>query len=258
MTSSAHNDLILDQFTRQATPFNMAGTITDEKALRLIVEAGRPGPEDTVLDVACGGGIIVCAFAPHVKHVTGIDLTPAMLDRCRKLASEKGTSNVAWQQGDVTKLPFPDASFSILVTRFSFHHFVDPLAVLKEMVRVCKPGGRVVLVDMYASEDAAKASEWNQLEKLRDPSHVRCLTLSGLKALFGMVGLPAPHAAFYELTDTVQALLGRSFPHPGDDKKITEMFAKSVEDDSLGIPVRRDGDQLRYVYPTAILSAVRF
>jgi ubiquinone/menaquinone biosynthesis C-methylase UbiE len=257
MSDAAHQDLILDQFTRQATPFSTADTITDANALRTIVEAATPGPGDTVLDVACGGGIIVCAFAPEVKHATGIDMTPAMLDRARQLAAEKGLANVSWDQGDVGLLPYADGAFDIVVIRFSMHHFLDPIGVLREMVRVCAPGGRVVVVDMHASEDPAKAAEWNRLEKLRDPSHVRCLTLTELKALFGTAGLPAPQAGFYELRDDVRNLLRRSFPNPGDDVKIVEMFAASAEDDRLGIPVRREGDRIEYAYPVAVLAARR-
>ncbi len=257
MSDTAHQDLILDQFTRQATPFSTADTITDASALRMVVEAARPGPGDTVLDLACGGGIIVCAFAPEVKHATGIDMTPAMLDRARQLAAEKGLANVSWDQGDVGSLPYADGAFDIVVTRFSMHHFLDPLLVLREMVRVCAPGGRVVVVDMHASEDPAKAIEWNRLEKLRDPSHVRCLTLTELRALFRAAGLPAPQAGFYELRDEVRNLLRRSFPNPGDDAKIVEMFVASAEDDRLGIPVRREGERINYAYPIAILAAKR-
>ena len=257
MSDAGHQERILDQFTRQATPFSTANTITDANALRMIVEAATPAPGDTVLDVACGGGIIVCAFAPEVKHSTGIDMTPAMLDRARQHAAEKGVTNVSWDQGDVGSLPYADGTFNIVVTRFSMHHFLDPVSVLREMVRVCAPGGRVVVVDMYASDNPAKAAEWNREEKLRDPSHVRCLTLPELKGLFGSAGLPEPRATFYELRDEVRNLLKRSFPNPGDDVKIIEMFAASAEDDRMGIPVQRDGDRLNYAYPIAILAARR-
>jgi SAM-dependent methyltransferase len=257
VTSTGHRDRIVDQFTRQATPFNTAPTITDENALKLLVAASRPGLADKVLDVACGGGIVVCAFAPHVAHATGIDLTPAMLDHAHNLASREQLSNVTWHHGDVTALPYPDNSFSIVVTRFSLHHLVNPVATLKDMVRVCSSGGRIIVADMYASENASKAAQWNRLERLRDPSHVRCLSLPELQQLFTKVGLPPPKVEFYELTDSVDALLSRSFPNPGDDDKIKQMFGKAVVDDSLGITVERDGDELRYHYPVAILSAVR-
>jgi hypothetical protein len=55
----------------------------------------------------------------------------------------------------------------------------------------------------------------------------------------------------------VRNLLRRSFPNPGDDVKIIEMFAASAEDDRMGIPVRREGDRIEYAYPVAILAARR-
>jgi ubiquinone/menaquinone biosynthesis C-methylase UbiE len=255
MSDTTHHELILDQFTRQATPFSTAQPIADANALRMIVDAAAPRPGDTVLDVACGGGLVVCAFAPHVRHATGIDMTPAMLDRARLLAAEKGIGNVTWEQGDVAHLPYPDGTFDVVVTRFSMHHFLDPLAVLREMTRVVAPGGRVVVVDMYAPDDPTKAAAWNRAERLRDPSHVRCLTLSELQRLFPAAGLPEPRASFYELRDEIRNLLARSFPNPGDDVKIIEMYAASAEDDRLGIPVRRDGDRIDYAFRIAILAA---
>jgi ubiquinone/menaquinone biosynthesis C-methylase UbiE len=257
MADANHQGLILDQFTRQATVFSTASAITDEDALRMIVEAARPGASDTVLDVACGGGIVVCAFAPHVRQATGIDVTPAMLGRARALAAEKGVSNVSWRRGDVSALPYEDGSFTILVTRFAFHHFLEPLAVLREMVRVCAPEGRIVVVDTCASEDPAKAAEFNRLEKLRDPSHARNLTLTELKGLFRAVDLPEPQVTSYELRSEVRSLLARSFPNPGDDLKIIEMFRASAADDRLGIPVRLDGEKIQYAYPVTILAAQR-
>jgi ubiquinone/menaquinone biosynthesis C-methylase UbiE len=102
--------------------------------------AARPTNSDTVLDVCCGPGIVVCAFAPHVRQATGLDFTPVMLDRARALAAEHGLRNVALDQGDAYALPYPDGSFTIVVTRYSLHHLDDPAAALREMVRVCAPG----------------------------------------------------------------------------------------------------------------------
>jgi SAM-dependent methyltransferase len=257
MADANHQDLILDQFTRQATVFSTAPAITDGEALGMIIRAAGPGPDDRLLDVACGPGLVVCAFAPHVREAIGIDMTPAMLGRARKLAADKGVANVAWRQGDVYSLPYDDGSFTIVTTRFSCHHFLDPAAVLREMVRICAPEGRIIVVDDYASEDPAKAATFNRLEKLRDPSHSRCLSLTELKGLFAAVGLPDPDATFYELRGDVPGLLARSFPNPGDDLEIIEMFKASAADDRLGVPVRLDGDEIYYAYPVAILAATR-
>ncbi len=137
-----HRERILDQFTRQAEPFSSAPAIRNQEALNRIVELSSASPEDTVLDVACGPGLLVCAFARVVRHATGIDLTPAMLEKARELQEQQGIRNVTWRQGDVLPLPFDDGEFSIVSARFAFHHFLNPLAVLKEMGRVCGTGGR--------------------------------------------------------------------------------------------------------------------
>ena len=255
MSDTTHDELIRDQFTRQATPFSTAAPIADEGALKLIVEAAQAGPDDTALDVACGGGIVVCGLAPHVRRATGIDMTPAMLERARRLAAEKGIANVSWREGDVTRLPYPDGAFTIVTTRFAVHHFPDPAAVFREMVRVCATGGRVVVIDTYVSPNPAKGAEFNRLELLRDPSHMRCLALAELQDLYRDRGLGEPQLRFSELRDTVDNLLARSFPNPGDDRKIIDLFAASIDDDRLGIEVYRDGDALRYAYPVAILAA---
>src|SRR5438067_13132411 len=186
MATSKHSDLILDQFTRQAVPFATAPSIKDEAALKLVVELSGAGAEDTVLDVACGPGLIVVAFARVVKHATGIDITPAMLKRATVYAAEQGVSNVTWRQGDVLPLPYPDASFSIVSSRFAFHHFLDPLAVLREMTRVATPGGRVVVVD--STPEARRADAFNRMERLRDPSHVRSLPVDEHRELYAAVG----------------------------------------------------------------------
>jgi len=257
MANAAHRDLIVDQFTRQAVPFSTAKTIADEAALRLIVQQTGARPADTVLDVACGGGLVVCAFARVVLHATGLDVTPAMLDRARALAAEQGLTNVSWRQGEALPLPYPDGSFTIVVSRFTFHHFLDPLAVLREMARVCAPGGRVAVIDTDASADPAKAATFNAMERLRDPSHVRAMPASELRGLFRAAGLPAPRAAAYELRDELENLLRRSFPNPGDADRIREIFAASIDDDCLGIPVRREEGVIRYAYPVAVLVADR-
>jgi ubiquinone/menaquinone biosynthesis C-methylase UbiE len=248
-----HRELILDQFTRQAVPFADAAPIRNEEALARIVSAANAGPEDTVLDVACGPGLLACAFARVVRYATGIDLTPAMLEQARKVQREQGIDNVTWRQGDVLPLPDADVTFSIVSTRFAFHHFLDPLAVLREMRRVAKPGGRIVVADSAPSVD--KADAFNSMEKLRDPSHVRAMPPEELRELFVRAGLGEPRFEMYRLKGELEDLLSRSFPNEGDADRILQIFERSLADDSLDMATRRKDGKIVYGYPVAILVA---
>jgi SAM-dependent methyltransferase len=252
---TTHRDAILDQFTRQAVPFATAPSIKDEAALKLVVEFSGAGPDDTVLDVACGPGILACAFARVAKHVTGIDITPAMLDRARVLQTEQGLANVTWQLGDVLPLPYPDASFTLVASRFAFPHFLDPRAVLAEMRRVCTPAGTVLVIDSAPARD--KADAFNHMEVVRDPSHVRAMPEDELKTLFSSVGLPEPRTTGYRLTADLEGLISRSFPRPGDDETLRRIFRDSLANDDLGMGVQQVGDQIHLGYPVAVLAARR-
>jgi ubiquinone/menaquinone biosynthesis C-methylase UbiE len=95
-----------------------------------------------VLDIACGAGAVARPAACIAKHVTGIDVTPDMIKQAKMLEVAEGLLNLTWHVGDVTQLPFAPNSFDVVLTRYSFHHFLHPSAVLTEMIRVCKPGGR--------------------------------------------------------------------------------------------------------------------
>jgi ubiquinone/menaquinone biosynthesis C-methylase UbiE len=152
------------------------------------------GAEDTVLDVACGPGIVVCAFAEITRHATGIDLVPAMIEQAQSLQRERGLENVSWKVADVYLLPYADASFSIVTLRYAFHHLENPRGVLSEMKRVCKPRGKVALVDVMASEDPGQAECFNRMEKLRDPSHVRALPLLEMEGIFTTLDCRPPRS----------------------------------------------------------------
>ncbi|MEK7675841.1 MAG: methyltransferase domain-containing protein [Verrucomicrobiota bacterium] len=252
-----HQALILDQFTQGAPLFASAPQITDASALKLVVRLAETGPADTVLDVACGPGLLACAFAGTARHATGIDLTPAMIDRARALQVEKGLANVTWQLGDVTPLPFAEASFSVVTARYAFHHFLDPEAVLEEMKRVCQPGGRVAVIDVIASAVPEQAGAFNRMEKLRDPSHVRALTLAELRALLSRHGLAVVQEAFYKLEFELEAVLKGSFPSQGDAEIVRQMFVDSLADNALGLDSRRANGEIRFAYPIAVLVAER-
>src|SRR5712692_142809 len=191
MSSAAdreHLDLVRSRFTRTAQEFSRFALATrGDEAERLARLAGPRGDE-LALDLACGPGTFTRALASRVRHLCGLDLTPAMLEQARAATARAGLANVAFACGDANALPFADATLDLAVCTYSFHHFLDPARVARELRRVVRPGGRVGLVDMVVPEGADP--EWNnRIERARDSSHARTLTASEFHALLEAAGL---------------------------------------------------------------------
>ena len=245
--------LILDQFTRQAVPFSEIHAGDGGEVHQLLIRTAGITADDEVLDVACGPGLVACEVAKVARHVTGIDLTPAMIEQARGRQQSFGLANLTWVQGDAQPLPFPDASFSRVITRYSFHHFTDPRGVFAEMLRVCKPGGRVTVCDVFTTS-AGQAELYDRLERHRDPSHTHALQLAELDALFA--GLGDQRREFYRYPVKVEDLLSRSFPGPGGAEAFREMVAADVGVDRIGIAASTDGG-LGFSFPVVIVSGVK-
>jgi ubiquinone/menaquinone biosynthesis C-methylase UbiE len=193
------NAAIRDQFAKQAQAYaRLVRSRADSGFIRTI-DALRLTGTDRVLDIGCGTGLFALSLAGRAAQVTGFDLTPEMLDQARALQAELNISNTDWQQGDILALPFADESFSIVVTKATLHHLVEPAAVVAQMVRVCTPGGRISVSDM--TPDPAKAAAFDAAEKLRDPSHLRVLSAERLRELGRQAGLT--ESAFWQTSTVV-------------------------------------------------------
>ncbi len=252
--TTKHNQRIVEQFSQQAIPFSeLPG---HSQAMQMLIDLSGVSASDDVLDVACGPGLVACEFARHARYVTGIDITPQMIEQAKERQINKQLHNLSWQIGDVFLLPFPDASFSVVLTRYSFHHFLNPAAVLAEMLRVCKPGGKVMVIDVVQPPE--KADAYDQLEKLRDPSHVHALTSSEMAAMILASGLSNVKTARYKVDGELEKQLSASFPNPGDADKIREMFRTDLKLDRMGINVHQSGNEIHFSIPILITVGEKF
>jgi ubiquinone/menaquinone biosynthesis C-methylase UbiE len=223
--TTKHNQTIIDQFSHQAIPFSeLPG---HSQSIQVLIDLTEVSATDDVLDVACGHGLVACEFALYAKHVTSIDITPKMIEQAKQRQQDKGLANLTWQVGDVLPLPFADCRFSLVITRYSFHHLLKPAAVLAEMLRVCKPGGKIMVIDVVQSPE--KVDAFDSLEKLRDPSHVHALTFFEMASMIDASGLTNIKTARYKVERELEQQLKASFPNPGDAKKIREMFKADLE-----------------------------
>lgn len=246
--SDQHHREIVDQFSKQAIYFSTLPN--HEDATELLLRMADIRAADNVLDVACGAGAVACAAARTARHVTGIDLTPAMISRAEALQATTGHTNLTWHVGDVERLPYSSNSFDAVVTRYSLHHFLRPAAVLAEMARVCKPTGRVAVADLVLSE--TQRNEYDAMERLRDPSHIRVLTEQELGELMVEAGLIDLRWSGYLFELDLRSLLQASFPREGDADRVRITIEADVGVNRLGINANRDGEVVRIAYPIAI------
>lgn len=243
-----HKASIIDQFSQQAIPFTQVPGHLD--AMKTLIELSKVTLADNVLDVACGPGLVACEFAKCAGHVTGVDITPAMIEQAKKRQHEQNLDNITWKVGDAVPLPYPDNTFSLVITRYSYHHLLDPASALYEMIRVCKPGGRVLVADVGI--ESTKSEAYDQLEIMRDPSHTHALTKEEFAALYQKSGLIDCYQGAYGVEIELEAQLKASFPNPGDEPKLRAMVTNDIGVDSLGINARSQNDKVVYTVPISV------
>ena len=194
------------QFGATAAAYSNSPGHGDTSALSKLVKMAEATATDRVLDIATGAGHTALAFAPHVREVIAYDLTKAMLEETANNAAARGLANVTTQQGPAETLPFPDASFDITAVRLASHHFAYNAHAVREMARVTRDGGRVVVVDNYGPEDDALDAQLQEIEKLRDASHVRSYKLSVWRARLEAAGLRITREVTDRYSDTVRGM----------------------------------------------------
>lgn len=222
-----HNVTVAEQHRRQAEAYaRLVADLPSERSARFRALVPT-SPDDRVIDVACGPGLLSLEMAPHVAEIVGIDLTPQMLIKAQKLQAAAGVWNIRWVIGDATALPFGDATFSLAICSGAFHHFEDPVGVLCEMMRVCQPGGRIVINDVTPGPD--KAPAYDRIETLRDPSHRHAHSVAELRALGREAGLVEIHVDTSPTSDIpFDAVLSTSEPVELSREEIHALVAEDA------------------------------
>jgi ubiquinone/menaquinone biosynthesis C-methylase UbiE len=186
--SASLENLVTNQFGSQAAAYVASAVHAqgeDRAAMAAVVKMLSPA---AVLDLGCGGGHVSFAASPFAGAVTAYDLSTEMLAAVEAEAKKRGLANIVTQQGSAEKLPFPDAGFDMVLSRFSAHHWGDVPAALRDAFRVMKPGGMLVFADVVAPGRAVSDTFMQTIEMLRDPSHVRDYSVSEWQAMIGAAG----------------------------------------------------------------------
>jgi ubiquinone/menaquinone biosynthesis C-methylase UbiE len=156
-----------------------------EPLARILIERARPQPGEHVLDAACGTGIVARLVAPIVGpsgRTVGLDYDPIMIETARRLAPE-----IEWRQGDLQNPPFPDGFYDLVICQQGLQYLPDPSAGLRQIHRVLRPAGRMVL------------ATWSDIAK--SPGHVLLF-----QALEATIGPEKARPVAWSLADEAQLL----------------------------------------------------
>lgn len=164
-----------------------------------IIELASPGPEDVVVDVGAGTGLLTLALAPAVRQVWAIDIAPAMLEYLRAKARSAELTNVETATSSAVSLPLVDGAATTVVSNYCLHHLDEAgkRRALAEMHRVLRPGGRVVFGDMMFQVSLADPRDRQVIaDKVRamtrmGPAGVARLARNGLRFARGRWERPA-------------------------------------------------------------------
>jgi ubiquinone/menaquinone biosynthesis C-methylase UbiE len=182
--SDERKQAVQETFGKNAEKYVQSSTHAKGEDLKLMVEWLQPQRDWTVLDIATGGGHVARALAAEVDLVVATDLTRPMLEAAARANQREQINNILYVEADAERLPFLDAAFDVVTCRIAGHHFPDPGAFIREVSRVLRPEGYFLFIDNVAPEDQELAAFVNQIEKMRDVSHGRCLSVREWATLF--------------------------------------------------------------------------
>jgi ubiquinone/menaquinone biosynthesis C-methylase UbiE len=247
-----HTKKIQKQFNHQARDYAQTKQAKDVHAMSGLVRLTKTDKSSQTLDVACGPGRLTMAFANHAKQATGLDVTEKLLDIARTEAENLKIDNIVFTYGSALEIPFDDNTFDTVSCRAAFHHFAAPEQVLKEMARVLKPSGEILIADILGNEDATKAKRHDAIEQLCDPTHVRCLSKTGFQTLFDEMALDATGSRFGSMDYEVEQWLIHGGPDIAQKEEIRSRFKLSVISDETGLGVREEKGILKFTHQTAV------
>lgn len=173
MTTHSHHDHVEKQFGSQANAYLSSAVHASGRDLARLGDLLAAFPRAHLLDLGCGAGHASFVAAQHVAQVTAWDLSSQMLEVVSRAANEKGLHNITTRQGYAEALTLEDSSFDVVISRYSAHHWHDVGQALREMKRVLKPGGMVIIMDIMSPGHPVRDILLQTVEALRDTSHVR-------------------------------------------------------------------------------------
>lgn len=245
--------LVKKQFSRRANAYVDSKMHRKGKDLFQLLEMAHTTGKEKLLDVATGGGHTANVFAPHVQEVVAMDLTPEMLQAAKNFIKENGHTNVTFVEGDAEKMPFPNSSFDIVTCRIAPHHFPHVEKFLQEVYRILKPNGQFLLDDNVSPEDDELDRFYNEMETIRDPSHIRAYKKSEWIKMIELTGFVIDRFSRFNKKFEFKPWCERMNLSEKDQKKLTNFIVNSPEKVKRKFQIKVSHNQIESFYGEALL-----
>jgi ubiquinone/menaquinone biosynthesis C-methylase UbiE len=238
-----HDQAVVAQFDPKAQAYLHSAVHAAGPDLELARQLVRPfaSPQASLLDVGCGAGHLAFALAPGYARVVAADLSPSMLATVRAAAVQRHLPQIEVQQASAQALPFPDGHFDVVCTRYSAHHWHDVPAGLREMRRVVRAGGALLVIDLMGDESPLVDTHLQAVELLRDPSHVRDYSPSQWRSMLQGAGFELQQQAFWPTRMEFDSWTERMRTPPASVTAIRALLAGAAREVREGLAVEPDG-----------------
>jgi ubiquinone/menaquinone biosynthesis C-methylase UbiE len=184
-----HRARVQTQFGGNADAYVRSAGHAGGDDLERLVHWGRQRGAGRVLDIATGGGHTALAFAGFTPAVVATDLTLPMLTAARHFIMNQGVAGVHFLAADALALPFREESFGVVTCRIAAHHFPELPPAVRQVARVLRRGGSFLVEDILGHDDPEAAAFLLEVERRRDPSHVRAFRRLEWTAFLRTAGL---------------------------------------------------------------------
>lgn len=249
--------LVQQRFGATAQAYATSTVHANGPDLQWLVEAAKLTGQECVVDLATGAGHTAFALAPYAQEVIAIDITKPMLETARQLAQERHITNIRFLKADVLALPLPDASVECIACRYAAHHFSSLPQAIKEWMRVLKPGGRLIISDTIAPEEPELDAFANEIELLRDSSHIRNHRISEWLLLLQEVGFEASLQKRWDITMDMQSWTQRMKTSAENVAQLKRLFTEAPAQVKECFHIEQYDDNLSFSLPVALLTGIK-
>jgi len=251
------NQKVKEQFNKQAEKFANWSVGKNVEYLNGYFDFCNIQPNDILLDVACGPGDFTNLTARRILKASGVDISDKEIEIANRQSSELGLTNVVFDCSDVENLPYSNNSFTVVVCKSAFHHFMNPEIVFKEMIRCCENGGKISIQDIRAYDDSYVNEFFEAFDKLIDNSHNKTLNEYEFNKLYSGNGIKKTGEFKLDVDLNVREYVDHAVQDKGNQEKIDRLLKHGLDDNRINNYLFMKDGELYFKRPVYLIIGIK-